>query len=1112
MVFGRDSTDRRFAQYCRTGDPDALGDVFDRTAGRLMRVAMWLAGNRADAEDLLQRTFLQAIETRSQFRAGERVLPWLMGLLGNQARKQRRERDRAAALRQQSDRVVDPEVDAAASELDAAVRTVRQRLGEPYCDVLHLHLEHGLNAKEIAERLARPAGTVRTQLMRALELLRKKLPGGFVAGLAAFTVIEASALAAVRSAVLATAHSAAPAVAAAGATTTTILGGVLMAKKTILASALVLLSGIVAWAAMRPAAPDQSPQPVGQAATAKADAASAAAAPDANSAPAPANTVDDRARRVEVPTSATWLVHGRAVGGVEKPLPGAKVRARAFLGTEAKGEPIVDAHLIADANGHFTWPLEPPTAIAFLDVRGEGERVRSYPETFTVAPGDAPPPEFDVWIVPLDAVARGRVLDPQDRPVAGARVGPSYQGGVRTDADGRFEVPVEKTSSVTLYVDAHGFVQLRQNVDVSTGSCDVELHLRAANRIHGRVTDSEQRPIAGATVRTFHTIYAEAAETGADGRFVVDNLDPSLQQHSLFARKDGYVEGKADVKATGADVEQDLVLEQGVEVRGVVVGPQGQPVPAATVFLGFSPSAYNRQDAVSAADGSFAFACVAAGDETLNVERRGLAGKRMKLHVPKPPAAPVTVRVELEAGHFIGGGASSADGKPVVGVSIAPRLGDEYLDGIRGKTDAKGRFRLDGVPASGLSLEFYGAGALRLVQPVATVDRDDLAVTLERHGHMAGTVVDGRTGKPVANFRIRFGQARLRDGEQSGGGYSATWVRGGKAFHDEHGVFKIDEEVRVGSVFALEASADGYGPTVSDHVVVALEPDPAQLVIALYPGTTITGVVRERGTGVPIAGARLKAFASGRPLQPHEPNDDEGRPLATSDERGAFHLDNVGLGDISIAVEHADWLATTHGPIAVAPGVTVPPQEIQLGRGATVTVDVRNADGTPMPDAEILLFGREGRQLPGKSDATGTARIERVPPGEYELVLQESRGTTKSWTYRRQLRVEHDDCRAEFVAKDGDATLDVVLDAAEALPEDLQIMILPKTGAKDAAFRARGALVQPGHTVVAWLPAMELTVMVVASSNWGGNAVVTALAGQTVEVHVPVKKYEPSRR
>jgi DNA-directed RNA polymerase specialized sigma24 family protein len=54
MVLYLHSTDRLFQRYLRTGDPAALGKVFVRTAPELLRVAAWLCGNRADAEDLLQ--------------------------------------------------------------------------------------------------------------------------------------------------------------------------------------------------------------------------------------------------------------------------------------------------------------------------------------------------------------------------------------------------------------------------------------------------------------------------------------------------------------------------------------------------------------------------------------------------------------------------------------------------------------------------------------------------------------------------------------------------------------------------------------------------------------------------------------------------------------------------------------------------------------------------------------------------------------------------------------------------------------------------------------------------------------------------------------------------
>ena len=809
-----------------------------------------------------------------------------------------------------------------------------------------------------------------------------------------------------------------------------------------------------------------------------------------------------------------FVVRGRAVRAVDTPAPAVTVRARSYAGTAAVGEPTFEQTLTADGNGNFVCALPAPAAMTFLEFRGIGERVRSYPETFVLAPGDAPPPPFDLWVVPLTAVVRGLVLDPNGQPVAGARVGSSALEGARTTADGRFEVFVEAKANVRLYASAPGFVELREDVavDVAKGEGACELRLRVANRIHGRVTDPEQRPIAGATVRTFFTIFTDGASTDADGRFVLDNLDPSLESHSLFARKEGYVEGKAEVKATAPDVEQDLVLGRGVEVRGVVAGAGGKLLPAATVFLGFSPSAYDRLDAVSGADGAFVFPCVAAGEHTLNVERTGFAGKRVKVTVPPPPSPPVVVRVELEAGHFVGGRAVGADGKPIAGVSIAPRLDGEYLDGIRSKTDADGRFRLDGLPGRGLDLEFYGKGILRKNQPIAAVDRDDLVVTLERHGRMAGTVVDGRTRKPITDFRIRFGTARLADGETTSGGYSATWVRGGTAFHDDNGVFRIDEEVQVGAVFALEASAVGYGASIDDHVVAVLDPDPTKTVIALYAGIDIDGVVRERATSLPIAGARVKAVARSRPLQPSEPNDDVGRPMATTDARGVFRLADVGVGEVSLVVSHADWLTNTHGPIRIEPAAAVPAQTIELDRGASVQVAVRDAAGAPMVAATVELIGKHMPSVQARSDAAGIARFERVMPGDYEVALVEMTGPRRLWTYRRAVQVERDDRRVELVAKDGDATLVVFVDCPEALPEGAQMMVMPR-GAQPSgsAFRARGAWLQPDRTEIALLPATDLMVTVFAA-GWHGTAAVTTVAGQRVEVRVMVQKDGSGRR
>lgn len=222
MSSPRDRADRRFRDFCSTGDPEALAEVFDATAGPLSRVALWLAGNRTDAEDLLQGTFVKAIEARHDHQADLPVLPWLMGILGNEGRRLRRRRERSAVAVGLPEPVQDPRDVAAVHELQGIVREIGEQLGKPYCEVLELHLERGLNCNEIAERLGRPAGTVRTQLVRALEGLRRRLPEGIV-GATAVVALAPECLAGVRRSVLARAGelvpagaTAAPALAAAG--------------------------------------------------------------------------------------------------------------------------------------------------------------------------------------------------------------------------------------------------------------------------------------------------------------------------------------------------------------------------------------------------------------------------------------------------------------------------------------------------------------------------------------------------------------------------------------------------------------------------------------------------------------------------------------------------------------------------------------------------------------------------------------------------------------------------------------------------------------------------------------------------------------------------------
>ena len=197
-----DSLEARFQAFRDRGDAVAFADVFDRTAPELFVIARRLVHESAAAEDVVQETFLTAIEARARFDPERSLLPWLVGILVNHARKSRRGAARAARAREGIERASDPREAAAANEFDRALHDAVADLPEHYSRVLALHLVQGLEPREIALRLGLEPSTARVQIHRGLALLRKALPPGFALG-GAVASSNAGTLAAARETVLA---------------------------------------------------------------------------------------------------------------------------------------------------------------------------------------------------------------------------------------------------------------------------------------------------------------------------------------------------------------------------------------------------------------------------------------------------------------------------------------------------------------------------------------------------------------------------------------------------------------------------------------------------------------------------------------------------------------------------------------------------------------------------------------------------------------------------------------------------------------------------------------------------------------------------------------------
>ncbi|GAA1390852.1 RNA polymerase sigma factor [Catellatospora chokoriensis] len=133
----------------------------------LVRLAYLLTGSREQAEDLVQQAFATSWDRWS---AIDQPLPYLKRAIVNMANDTRRRsiRDRLFRQRARVEPITEvPELD----ETWAHIKTLPPR--QRAVVVLHYYDDRPLN--EIAELLSRPAATVRSDLRRALERLRKVL-------------------------------------------------------------------------------------------------------------------------------------------------------------------------------------------------------------------------------------------------------------------------------------------------------------------------------------------------------------------------------------------------------------------------------------------------------------------------------------------------------------------------------------------------------------------------------------------------------------------------------------------------------------------------------------------------------------------------------------------------------------------------------------------------------------------------------------------------------------------------------------------------------------------------------------------------------------------------
>ncbi|MGK5682298.1 RNA polymerase sigma factor [Actinoplanes sp. URMC 104] len=172
------SSDDELAERLRGGDEKALRTAYERHGAAVLYLAQRLLGNRADAEDVTQLTFVAAWTGRDGFDPQRgTMLGWLLGI----ARRKAVDRMRSAA---RDDRVTET-VRAQVAPPDGTETPERVcdrlvvadelgRLPEEQRRTLELAFFDDLTHPQIAAVTGLPLGTVKSHIRRGMANLRRR--------------------------------------------------------------------------------------------------------------------------------------------------------------------------------------------------------------------------------------------------------------------------------------------------------------------------------------------------------------------------------------------------------------------------------------------------------------------------------------------------------------------------------------------------------------------------------------------------------------------------------------------------------------------------------------------------------------------------------------------------------------------------------------------------------------------------------------------------------------------------------------------------------------------------------------------------------------------------
>jgi protocatechuate 3,4-dioxygenase beta subunit len=669
--------------------------------------------------------------------------------------------------------------------------------------------------------------------------------------------------------------------------------------------------------------------------------------------------------------------------------------------------------------------------------------------------------------------ARGRVVDAQGEPVAGAevRVSPADRSGMlagvrivsrilrqeRPDAisgrDGSFLVTGLEEGEVEATVTHEGFAE--------KSFSGLSVHPKEANEwaaftltpgaaITGVVRDGQGAPVVGASVGAFgETGGLREAMSDLDGSFRLDGY-PSQRPLMLTVRAEGFAPAQKSVTPPAENLV--VVLKTAGILRGRLEDAETKrPITDFSVSYsaprtgGFMMRFGGSNDrSFQSSDGSFEMTEVSPGRWVL----RGSAPGYRSAEVGPVELAEGETKDGLVLSLRKGGALSGRVLDPRRGTGVAnatvawqepagdsgnrmaAMIASRFSGGDTSTTtDADGRFSFDGLPEGKVVLTASHPDFLDVTKEAAA-DTDGVDITLSVGGTISGSVV-GRDGRsPLAGAAVSLNAL----GDTGSMGFmDAEPVRA-----DAAGNF-LFEHLRAGRYRVSAESPSGKTPV--KEVVLTENQRLDGLLLTVAGGTAVRGTV----SGLPqgsLGGLRVSGSA-------RDFNDQ-----TTTDESGRFLLRDVPPGSLRIVVTTAMMSGrTVSKSFEVPEGATELPVEIVFEGSSRLAGRVTRAE---RPLAGVFVNASPeppsaaGARASAQTDEDGRYALEGLTDGRFQVFVG-----GQGVSYRKSFDVSGDtagDIELPAVSVSG-----VVTDAATGEPVE-GAALRAQTGAEASMMMSRQAL------------------------------------------------------